>query len=174
MKRYSLLALIAASVAGCAGLDITPLSPDQDKAAHAGGTALKGYVIYAPMVVVEVTRKTVCGKPKADGQCEGTPEVTCTAGTPFTMPDPTKPFLVNSQSGFGKAGVEVTITNGWQLGSIKDNSDNTAILGLVEKLVPLLRMAVEPAHPSPETCKAGLYRATYDGQKVELKELLLY
>lgn len=173
MKRYSLLALIAASVAGCAGLDITPLSPDQDKAAHAGGTALKGYVIYAPMVVVEVTRKTVCSKPKPDGQCEGTLEVTCAAGTPFTMPDPTKPFLVNAQSGFGKAGVEVTITNGWQLGSLKDNSDNTAILGLVEKLLPL-RSAAVPALASPETCKAGLYRATYDGKNVKLTEVLLY
>lgn len=173
MKRHSLLALIAASVAGCAGLDITPLSPDQDKAAHAGGTALKGYVIYAPMVVVEVTRKTVCSKPKPDGQCEGTLEVTCTAGTPFTMPDPTRPFLVNAQSGFGKAGVEVTITNGWQLGSLKDNSDNTAILGLIEKLLPL-RAVPALAAPSPDTCKAGLYRATYDGQNVKLTDVLLY
>ncbi len=173
MKRHLSLALAALSVAGCAGLDITPLSPEQDRAAHAGTTPLKGYVVYGPMVVVEVTRKTVCSTPKADGQCEGAPEVTCTAGAPFTLPDPSKPFLVNAQSGFGKAGVEVAITNGWQLGSLKDNSDNTAILGLVEKLLPL-RAFSAPAAASSVTCKAGLYRVTYDGQNVKLEELLLY
>ncbi len=172
MKASALSALVAASIAGCAGLDITPISPDQDKAAHAG-TPLQGYIIYAPMVVVEVARKATCGKTKADGQCEEAPVVTCSAGTPFTLPDPSKPFLVNSRSGFGKAGADVTITNGWQLGNIKDNSDNTAILGLVEKLIPLRAMSAATT-ASPAECKAGLYRVTYDGKNLRLEELLLY
>jgi hypothetical protein len=173
MKAYALPALVAASVAGCAGLDITPISPEADQAAHAG-TPLQGYVIYAPMVVVEVARKTVCGKTKADGQCEGTPAITCTASAPFTLPDPSKPFLLNSRSGFGKAGVEVTITNGWQLGNIKDNSDNTAILALIEKLLPLRGAMIAATAQAPDECKAGLYRVTYDGASLRLEELLLY
>ena len=172
MKAYALSALVAASVAGCSGLDITPISPEADRAAHAG-TPLQGYIVYAPMVVVEVARKVVCNRAKADGQCEGTPAITCAAGTPFTLPDPPKPFLVNSRSGFGKAGVDVTITNGWQLGGIKDTSDNTAILGLVEKLLPLKSMTAATAQASEE-CKAGLYRVSYDGADLKLEELLLY
>jgi len=37
--------------------------------------------------------------------------------------------LIDIKSGIGKAGADITIIDGWRLGSVKDNSDNTAMLG---------------------------------------------
>lgn len=192
MKAQLLLSLVAISISGCAGLDITPISAVEEAAAHAGGnTRVKGYVIYQPMVVVEVTQKEVCKDKDEKGNCKGEPEVVCSAGTPFTLPDPARPFLLDARSGFGKTGVEVSITNGWQLGSIKDNSDNTAILGTLEKALGLKAANAPTGKASPEKCKAsGLYRVTVrpkdittkivpataelDTLEVELTPLLVY
>jgi hypothetical protein len=62
------------------------------------------------MVVVEVSQKEVCSAQDAKGKCTGDSVISCSAGTPFVLPDTSKPFLVNSKSGFGKAGVDVAIT----------------------------------------------------------------
>ena len=175
MRAYFLLPLVAANIAGCAGLDITPISAADDAAAHAGNTVLKGYVIYAPMVVVEVTQKEVCSDKDDKGNCKGTSEINCSAGTPFTLPDPSRPFLVDARSGFGKAGIDVTITNGWQLGNIKDTSDNTTIFGTVEKLLGLKAAIAITAKASLGKCKAsGLYRVTPQPTGMALTPLLVY
>jgi hypothetical protein len=50
---------------------------------------------------------------------------------------------------------------------------NTAILGLVEKLLPLREMTATTT-AAPVKCRAGLYRVTYDGANLKLQELLLY
>src|SRR5215471_17423127 len=159
MKARALFPLLAAGIVGCAGVDITPLSPAEEAAAHAGGTARKGYIVYEPMVVVEVSQKEVCAAPDDKGACKGGATTTaCSAGAPFLLPDTSKPFLVNAQSGFGKAGVEIAITNGWQLGSIKDNSDNTALLGTLEKILTLTSARSLARENPSRPCKAGLYR----------------
>jgi len=175
MKAYLLFPLLAVSIAGCAGVDITPLSPAEEAASHAGGTSRKGYIVYEPMVVVEVSQKEVCGAPDDKGACKGATVVTCSAGTPFLLPDPSKPFLVNAQSGFGKAGVEIAITNGWQLGNIKDNSDNTALLGTLEKVLGLAGARSLTRESTVGKCKApGLYRVDLGPAGVTLSLLLIY
>jgi hypothetical protein len=158
--------LASFTVAGCAGLDITPISPADEAAAHAGVRPLKGYVVHAPMVVIEISRREVC--PRDDkGKCTGPTEVACVAGTPFTLPDPTRPFLVDIRSGLGKAGVDVAIANGWQLGNLKDSSDNTAILGAIEKIAGTRLMPLSRDDPGGRSCPAGLYRLRGDGTGFE-------
>jgi hypothetical protein len=173
MKTY--LLLLAACIAGCAGLDITPISPKEEAAAHAGGTGLKGYIIYEPMVVVEVSRKELCPEKDANGNCKSVPIVTCSAGTPFILPDTSKPFLVDVRSGFGKTGVDVTFNNGWELGNIKDNSDNTALLDTINKVIGLAGTRSMAREPPTQNCPAqGLYRVVTEEQGVTLRLLLKY
>jgi hypothetical protein len=175
MKTYFALPLLTASIAGCAGLDITPISPAEEAAAHAGRSDVKGYIVYAPMVVVEISQKELCNAQDAKGACKGTSTTTCSAGAPFLLPDASRPFLVNVRSGFGKTGVEVAITNGWQLGNIKDNSDNTALLGTLEKLLPLLGARSITGEAPTGQCKApGLYRVNLAPAGVTLSPLLIY
>ncbi|MEW6077653.1 MAG: hypothetical protein AB1724_07575 [Thermodesulfobacteriota bacterium] len=175
MNKSLLLLLILASIAGCAGLDITPISPTDEIAAHSGDKKLKGYVVYEPMVVVEVSQKEVCGEKDDKGNCKGATYITCAAGAPFLLPDTSKPFLVNVRSGFGKTGVDVAITNGWQIGNIKDESDNTALLGTVEKLLDAaIKKGISP-DPISGKCKApGLYHVVSTSTGIALQPLLIY
>jgi hypothetical protein len=175
MTRFSALGLMAAGVlAGCSGLDIRPISPELDARAHREDGTASGYVVYGPMVVVEVSR--VCVVKDAKGACRDD-ETRCAAGAPFVLPDFSKPFLVDVKSGLGKAGVDVTIVDGWRLGSVKDQSDNTAILGAIEKLA-LARMA-EPRTAGEEAVRGGcaapgLYRVELTQEGMKLVPLLPY
>ncbi len=175
MRTYPWFLLLATSIAGCGGLEITPISAAEEAAAHAGGTDLKGYIIYEPMVVVEVSQKELCSGQDERGICKGATTVTCSAGTPFLLPDTSKPFLVNVRSGFGKTAVDVAITNGWQLGSIKDSSDNTALLGTLEKIIPLLGGRSIAREATVGQCRTpGLYRVNHGPSGVTLSPLLIY
>ena len=62
--------------------------------------------------------------------------ISCSAGTPFVLPDTSKPFLVNSKSGFGRLASKSPYQR-MADGSIKDNSDNRALLGTLEKIIAL-------------------------------------
>jgi hypothetical protein len=127
------------------------------------------------MIVVEVALREVCAAKNDKNACVET-ETRCAIGEPKVLPDLAKPFLVDIKSGFGKAGVDVTIVDGWRLGNVKDNSDNTAILGLVEKLaVPLLARAEAGATARRVGCRApGLYRVEIEGTVVKLAPLVAY
>jgi len=134
MRRILTLSLpLFALLSGCAGIDLNTLAPEQVTSARNGtGPALNGYVLYDPVVVVEISSKEVClGEKDKDGNCAGQTVTQCAASVPFLLPDYSKPYLVASRSGFGKAGVDITISDGWRLGGIKDNSDNTAILSAI-------------------------------------------
>ena len=169
------IVIAACVLAGCSGVAIRPISPDLERSAHAKDGTASGYVVYGPMVVVEVVERDVCVAKNEKGACAGT-ETRCAIGEPKVLPDLAKPFLVDIKSGFGKAGVDVTIVDGWRLGNVKDNSDNTAILGLVEKLaVPLLARAEPSATARRGGCRApGLYRVEIEGSVVRLAPLVAY
>lgn len=174
MKKLIICVVIPVLLAGCAGLEITTLKPAQvTDARTSADKALDGYVLYEPIIVVEVSVKDVCTAGKDEkGNCKAATVVQCSASTPFLLPDYSRPYLVRSKSGFGKAGVDVAITDGWRLGSIKDNSDNTAVLGTMEKL-----LGIKSVVPSSEgkTCKdPGLYRVILENDAPTLKPLKLY
>ena len=176
MERLAWGIVVAAcALAGCSGVSIRPISPALERSAHESDGAASGYVVYGPMVVVEVVEREVCVAKNEKGACAGT-ETRCAIGEPKVLPDLSKPFLVEIKSGFGKAGVDVTIADGWRLGNIKDSSDNTAILGLIEKIaVPLLARAESGAATRRTGCRApGLYRVEIEGNAVKLAPLVAY
>ena len=153
--RFGLLVVLVLALAGCAGLDIQPLTPQQAAAAHAGNGPA-GYIVYAPMMVVEISDRNGCR-----------------VGAPFQLPDYARPYRLRSRSGLGRSGVDVSIADGWMLGGFKDTSDNTALLGTAGQL---LGMRGGTGGPPPAGCRApGLYRlvARPDGA-VELAALHTY
>ncbi|MDE1460923.1 hypothetical protein [Spartinivicinus poritis] len=130
MFRMVSLIFIAFSVSGCAGLDIETLPTKVAGNAHKLKNVLKGYIVYHPMVVVEIGEKELCIAKNEKGQCIKVKTV-CGIGEPKTLPDYSKPYLITPKSGFGKAGVDIKIEDGWRLGGIKDESDNTALLSVL-------------------------------------------
>jgi hypothetical protein len=146
----------ALALAGCVGLDIRPLTPQQAAAAHGGG-APAGYIVYAPMSVVEIADR--------DG---------CRAGTPFQLPDYSRPYLLRSRGGLGRSGVDVSISGGWMLGGFKDSSDNGALLGAAGALLAMRGAGATEA--AGGACRApGLYRlAPQADGSVALVPLHLY
>ena len=169
------IVLAACALAGCSGVAIRPISPEYERSAHGKDTSASGYVVYGPMVVVEVAPREVCMARNDKNVCTDT-ETRCAIGAPQFLPDLSKPFLVDIKSGFGKAGVDVTIADGWRLGNLKDNSDNTAILGLIEKLGVSFFAKAEPGTTTKgKGCSApGLYRIEIEGSVVRLAPLLAY
>lgn len=175
MKQHVVAVAIAVALTGCAGLEITTLQPAQvSDARGSAGKALDGYVLYEPVVVIEVSVKDVCTAGRDDkGNCKAATVVQCSASIPFLLPDYSRPYLVRSKNGFGKAGVDITISDGWRLGGVKDNSDNTALLGTIEKLLGTSAVALRQS--DEKTCKEpGLYRAILEKNELKLIPLKLY
>jgi hypothetical protein len=164
--------LLAFLLAGCAGVDIRPVSPDRAEAAHEAGRDEHGYIVYAPVVVVEVAARQVCTTPEAKGKC--TLQTQCVAGAPFILPDYSRPYLVSTKTGLGRTGLDLSIVDGWRLGSLKDTSDNGAILGVLEKLAA--RKTAQEQDPGPDGgCKAaGLYRTVTGRDGLALSPMLVY
>jgi hypothetical protein len=174
MGRWTGWIVVACALAGCSGVAIRPISPALERSAHEQDGTASGYVVYGPMVVVEVAQREVCVAKNDKGACVDA-ETRCAIGAPVFLPDLAKPFLVDIKSGFGKAGVDVTIADGWRLGNVKDNSDNSAILGLVEKIaVPLLRAEKSATTRRGGCSQPGLYRVEIDGTGVKLSRLIAY
>ncbi|MFA5321921.1 MAG: hypothetical protein WC373_04550 [Smithella sp.] len=173
MKKAMFLWLLLFVFCGCAGVSITPISKQDAIDLHKPNAGKSGYVVYEPMVVVEVNKKEVCVEKDSADKCTKK-GMTCAAGTPFVLPDYSKPYLIDIKSGIGKAGADITIIDGWRLGSVKDNSDNTAILGNLVTLATKF-----PFRASQDNkCKEGLYRVTMDNSSddkpLRLMELLDY
>ncbi len=179
LRRHLLLSLaLPASLCACAGVDVTALTAAQARHMHAGGVVPAGYVVYAPMVVVEVTQEEVCVAKDDKGHCQAQ-ETRCVAGKPFVLPDESRPYLVSLRSGLGKPGSQIDITDGWMLGRMRDDADGTGSLGLVQKLLGLrLGQGVGAGAGGHACMAAGLYRATLEGSAdaahVALQALLLY
>lgn len=177
MKRLIVVAIIPVFMSGCSGLDIKSMTLSEVQAARVKDNKkpLDGYVIYEPMTVVEISSKAVCQTTMKDGKCEGASKIQCAASLPFQLPDYSKPYLIKSRTGLGKAGVDVTITDGWKLGGIKDSSDNSAILSFIEKGV--FKSFTED---KSTTCKEpGLYKLTpklddHENVSFDLEALKLY
>jgi len=172
MRTATWIVAGACALAGCSGVEIRPISPDLERQAHLRDGTASGYVVYGPMVVVEIALRELCVAKNDRGACVEQ-EVRCAAGAPFVLPDLAKPFLVDVKNGFGKAGVDLTLGDGWRLGSLKADSDNTAVLGAIEKLA-LARSGEATARKSGGCRAAGLYRVEVDASGAKLAPLLLY
>ena len=178
MKRLFIIFVGLFIFAGCAGTYIKPISAERAQNAHTTDTDDKGYIVYSPVVIVEIKEDTICLKKDADGKCSE-PKIVCKISEkPILLPDYSKPFLVRPQAGFGKTDVEISIVDGWRLDKVTDKSDNTAVLDSVIKAVKevtSLTKGVQAPSDKIEGCaKTGLYRLEYSKGKIELVPLLIY
>jgi hypothetical protein len=122
MKSKTLAAAVAFLLAGCASVEINPVH--ESAAADLwkrDAPSRNGYVIYAPSIVVEQRQVQSC----VGEQCK----LVCAFGPPFTLPDLSRPYIVNARPGFGSLSVEFGIAEGWRLDSMKQAVDNSAVLG---------------------------------------------
>ena len=174
MKTAVTAAILVFGMVGCAGVDIKPITEEESVSAHGYGRPVSGYIVYAPLVVVEVSQREVCVEKDSQGSCK-THETRCAVGAPIVLPDYSKPFAVDIKSGFGKAGADISIADGWRLTGVKDSSDNTAALGVVEKSLGISPQSLALEVNQPGKCKApGLYRMTIDPRGLKLSKLLEY
>lgn len=174
MENRIIPAIFALSLTGCAGLDISSLSTEEASNAHVSGKEIKGYIVYQPMIVVEVGEREICIKHGNDGKCADT-KLVCGIGEPKTMPDYSKPYRINSRSGLGKAGVDIKIEDGWRLGGIKDESDNTALLNVLATAAGIKPADKGSIDGSESVCqKPGLYRLIIEHQQMKLIPIFEY
>lgn len=179
MKKIFIIFVGLFILTGCAGTYIKPITAEMAQKAHTTGTDDKGYIVYSPVVIVEIKEDAICLKKDADGKCSE-PKIVCKISEkPILLPDYSKPFLIRPQSGFGKTDVEISIVDGWQLGKVSDKSDNTAVLGDVIKAVKDVTSLTKGVQTAPsdkiEGCaKSGLYRLEYSEDNLKLVPLLIY
>lgn len=179
ISAYVLILAMLALLAGCAGIDIKPITAERAQKSHTTGTDDKGYIVYSPAVIVEIKEDTICLKQDAGGKCSE-PKIVCKISEkPILLPDYSKPFLVRPQSGFGKTDVELSIADGWRLDKVTDKSDNTAVLDSVIKAVKEVTSLTKVVQTAPsdkiEGCaKTGLYLLEFSGGRLALVPLLIY
>lgn len=159
MEKLAWLTALAL-LGGCAGVSINPISPAKDRDAHTDAGGVSGYIVYAPMLVVQIGETELCTQRAADGKCSAM-KLVCTMSAPTVMPDYDKPFRVDIHSGLGKAGAEIQIADGWRLAGVKDTSDNTALLTFLEKAAGIKTQGLTETKDKPcGSVKPGLYRWT--------------
>lgn len=161
-------------LAGCAGTYIKPITADRAQEAHTTGTDDKGYIVYSPVVIIEIKEDTICLKQDTAGKCSEYEIVCKISEKPILLPDYSKPFLIRPQAGFGKADVEISIVDGWQLGKVTDKSDNTAVLDSVIKAVKEVTTLTKGVSKAAGCPKAGLYKLEYSKGNLQLEPLLIY
>lgn len=143
MKRTLALLLLAFLLGGCSGVIIKPLTAAEAKAHREGGGS--GYLVYEPTIYFAVSQDD---------------KKACIIGKPFGLPDYSRPYRVDSKSGLGKSGVDISITDGWILGGFKDNSDNTSLL---TSLMSVAGFKDDPEKKGADSCQVGLYVIVKDG-----------
>ncbi|WP_273425856.1 hypothetical protein [Marinobacter sp.] len=173
IKLYSTV-FSAVLLSACAGLNIDPITVEKAQNAHQSGSKVEGYIVYQPMLVMEIAEKTICVSRAENGECMEF-AIACGIGEPTTLPDYSKPYLLKSSSGFGKAGVEINIDEGWKLTSLKDNSDNTGFLDILAAVGGVELSNISPTFESKTGCsKAGIYRASFEKSEMTLTPLIQY
>ena len=142
LVRNGFIASLAVLLGGCGSVDIVPIPPQEAAGVHRKD-APEGYIVYAPMVVVEIKAD------KAGG---------CAVGRTMVLPDYRRPYRVRVRNGFGKSGVELEFQDGWLLARAKESADNTAVLSALR----------EAFQAQAVNCpKAGLYRVDQDSGTLE-------
>lgn len=118
MKKLILIMSGLVFLSGCSSLDIKPITPEQAKNAHGKENSIEGYIIHAPKVYVSVVN--------LENECKI---------SNFLMPDKKRPFSIDIKEGIGKINATINITNGWMLGNVSANIDNTSVLGDINDIL---------------------------------------
>lgn len=165
MLKYICLVILLTLLAGCGGLEISSLTVDEAKNAHKpkseSGKKVPGYIVYHPMIVVDVNKD-------------------CKIGEPKTLPDYEKPFLLKLTQGIGKFSVDLKIEDGWRLDGIKAESDYTALLEAVQRMEVLAtqprvnRQGTNREGDGSGECEPGLYKLFIEsGVKMKFERITI-
>ena len=83
MRKLLVAAMCILLVSGCAGLSIEPIPEDKAKKAHKNPSAVgDGYIVYHPIVAVEIQERAVCITRNRAGTCTD-PRLVCRAESLF-------------------------------------------------------------------------------------------
>lgn len=156
MFKHICLVIPLTLLAGCGGLEISSLTVEDATNAHLN-EKVPGYIVYHPMIAVDVNKE-------------------CKVGAPKTLPDYKKPFLLKLTQGIGKFSVDLKIEDGWRLDGIKTEADNTALLETlkdklsVESVLPGEKEKRDPskAPDVSEKCEPGLYKLSFVNEGIAL------
>ncbi len=153
MKKLILIMLGVVFLGGCSSLNINPITAKQAKDAHKENNNIEGYIVYAPEVYVSVTNL----------------EKECKIST-LLMPNTERPFSVDIKEGLGKINATINITDGWMLGTVSANIDNTSVLGNLEKFL-LMAENKEKPEPIPDNTQyiCGMKNGIYSLEKIQGK-----
>ena len=165
MMKQIYLVILLTVLAGCGGLEISSLTVEEVNNAHTEDGKVHGYIVYHPMIMVEVKEIVKTGSENNGGTKE------CVAGKPQTLPDYGKPFLLKLTQGIGKSSVDLKIEDGWRLAGITSETDNTAwlkdLLDIAKKVTPSTAGLLPK--PTDDTCKSGLYKLSIDEDGTKIK-----
>jgi hypothetical protein len=139
--------MAAGSLVECASYTIQPVPP-AGPGSWGGNTNREGYIFYEPELYFLVTTvPTPASKPDA------APVLNM---TPVYLPNPNKPYRVSTHNFLAKSDFTFNFKDGWQLTSIDDKSDNSAVTtALVGQMKTLLDAATKSLtatdQPLPKT-----------------------
>ena len=134
-------------LAGCASYTIQPVPPTAP-GSWGGNTSREGYVFYEPELYFLVT-----SVPAPASKPDAAPVITA---TPVYLPNPNKPYRVTTHNFLAKSDFTFNFKDGWQLTSIEDKSDNSAVtaalVGQMKTFFDSTFMKPNPAEqPLPRT-----------------------
>lgn len=161
------LLLATLLLCSCAGYNISPVPASQasDKDWGTSGNHSNGYLIFQP----ELYFKAVITPAVKDANGKETSPQTVTL-SPFYLPNYKKPYRVTTYNFLAKADFTFAFTDGWQLISIADKSDNSTVANtLANQLSAILSTAKVFAFDggaSSKTVVTAFYHPTYDGNGV--------
>ncbi|HEX7238004.1 MAG TPA: hypothetical protein VF405_13640 [Gammaproteobacteria bacterium] len=132
-RLFFLLSLVFA-LAACGGVQIKPVKLTADRLTD-GFTDMdnRGYIVYEPRILVNVSAVRSCSKPAEATACPATDLVVtgCTVGAPYYLPDYSRAYAVRVKPGVGSYSGSITISNGWLLSGAEGAGDTTAFLSLL-------------------------------------------
>lgn len=151
----------------CAGYNISPVPSSQASSKDWGssGNHSNGYLIFQP----ELYFKAVITPAVKDANGKETSPQTVTL-SPFYLPNYNKPYRVKTYNFLAKADFTFAFTDGWQLTSIADKSDNSTVANtLANQLSAILSTAKVFAFDggaSSKTVVTAFYHPTYDDKGI--------
>lgn len=158
-----LIVPIAFSVVGCASYSVTPIPSaqvanvaDWGKGKVKGdnkGNKHEGYVIYEPELYFKVVTTP------ANDQ---THTAVTTTVTPFYLPNYKKPYRVTTFNFLAKADFSFTFTDGWQLTSLSDKSDNSTVANTFAGELATVLKAAGAGIASGTRPEVAFYKPKYD------------
>jgi hypothetical protein len=145
--RYCWFVAIGLLVSGCAGVDITKITPDSPYK--------EGVRFYRPAPYLWVTKNK-------DGNLQG---------SIVYLPDKSEEYVIQVKSGFGSVDTKYTLENGWNLVGFNESNESktadiiNALTGSLGGLTGLLR------NLSKEELRPGLYIFVFDEKTGLVRDL---